>query len=233
MIFKLQFDITEVFKDFLKISTVLKEDIEKIAEKASKKYKRLSKWRDNLEHFITKHENIQLNLIPSLENSLAIKFIEPNLITLTLFRPSTRNIFIELGKYFQEEHFDMFKLEKFEFMSELGDIADGLALLGDSALNLAATQEIWEDGILDKGKITIEKAKIVGNLNLARYCDELDLYNNRIHLESKKMQTKIEKIQHIKGTLVEGIIGVIYIENGIDGILKILKMLKVKYFNEG
>ena len=227
---KLEYDLTEILEDLSKISTILSDDTKNFSEKTSKKYKRVKNWKADIDNFILKHDNIQLNLVPSLEKKLSIGFKNPNLITLALFRPSTRNIFAELGIYFQEEYPKAFNLDKFEFMSSLGDIADGFALLGDSALDLAVTQEIWEDGIMDKGKITVEKANIVRNLSLAKYCDELDLYNNRIHLESKKSKAKKETILHIKATLVEGIVGIIYMENGIDGVLKILKMLKIKYF---
>lgn len=226
----LKFSLTDIFTDFSEISSILKEDFEKTPENAARKAKKLNKWIDDLENFILKHENIQLNLKPTLEMTLSIEFKNPNLISLALFRPSTRNLFLELEQYFQEAHPNNLILDKFDFMSELGDIAEGLALLGDCALDLAVTQELMEDGIMDKGKITVEKANIVQNLSLARLCDELNLYNNRIHLESKKSDAKETTIHHAKGTLVEAVIGVVYLEQGLESVIKILKMLKIKYF---
>ncbi len=225
---KLKSNLSRVFQELSEISDILKEDLLNISDKTSKKSKKLNRWLKILNNFLLKHENIQLNLKPSLEKKFSIKFKNPNLITLALFRPSTKNIFNELSIYFQEERPNFLNIERLEYMSNLGDIAEGLALLGDSALDLAVTHSLWKEGITDKGTITTEKAQMVQNLNLAKYCDDLDLYNNRIHMELNVNETKLETINHIKATLVEAIIGIIYLEKGVQGVVNYLKKIKEK-----
>lgn len=223
---KLKSNLSRVFQELSEIFDIIKEDCLNISDKTSKKSKKLNRWLEMLTNFLLKHENIQLNLKPSLEKKFSIKFKNPNLITLALFRPSTKNIFTELSIYFQEEHPNFLNIESLEYMSNLGDIAEGLALLGDSALALAVTHSLWKEGITDKGTITREKAQMVQNLNLAKYCDDLDLYHNRIHMELNVNNTKPETINHIKATLVEAIIGIIYLEKGVQGVINFLKKIK-------
>ena len=223
---KLKSNLSRVFQELSEIFDIIKEDCLNISDKTSKKSKKLNRWLEMLTNFLLKHENIQLNLKPSLEKKFSIKFKNPNLITLALFRPSTKNIFTELSIYFQEEHPNFLNIERLEYMSNLGDIAEGLALLGDSALALAVTHSLWKEGITDKGTITTEKAQMVQNLNLAKYCDDLDLYHNRIHMELNVNNTKPETINHIKATLVEAIIGIIYLEKGVQGVINFLKKIK-------
>lgn len=223
---KLKSGLSRVFQELSEIFDIIKEDFSNISDKTTKKSKKLNKWLEMLDNFLLKHENILLNLKPSIEKKFSIKFKNPNLITLALFRPSTKNIFTELNIYFQEEHPNFLNIEKLENMSNLGDIAEGLALLGDSALDLAVSHTLWEEGITDKGTITLEKAQMVQNLNLAKYCDDLDLYHNRIHMELNVNDTKLETINHIKATLVEAIIGIIYLEKGVQGVIKFLKKIE-------
>ncbi len=223
---KLKSNLSRVFQELSEIFDIIKEDCLNFSDKTSKKSKKLNRWFDMLNNFLLKHENIQLNLKPSLEKQFSFKFKNPNLITLALFRPSTKNIFTELNIYFQEEHPNFLNIERLEYMSNLGDIAEGLALLGDSALDLAVTHSLWKKGITDKGTITTEKAQMVQNLNLAKYCDDLDLYHNRIHMELNVNNTKPETINHIKATLVEAIIGIIYLEKEVQGVINFLKKIK-------
>lgn len=223
---KLKSNLSRVFQELSEISDILKEDLLNISDKTSKKSKKLNKWLDMLNSFLLKHENIQLNLKTSLEKKFSIKFKNSDLITLALFRPSTKNIFTELSIYFREEHPNFLNIEHLGYMSNLGDIAEGLALLGDRALDLAVTHTLWEKGITDKGIITKEKEKVVENPNLAKYCDDLDLYHNRIHMEKNVNNTKPETIIDIKATLVEAIIGIIYLEKEVQGVINFLKKIK-------
>lgn len=223
---KLKSNLSRVFQELSEISDILKEDLLNISDKTSKKSKKLNKWLDMLNNFLLKHENIQLNLKTSLEKKFSIKFKNSDLITLALFRPSTKNTFTELSIYFQEEHPNFLNIEHLGYMSNLGDIAEGLALLGDRALDLAVTHTLWEKGITDKGIITKEKEKLVVNSNLAKYCDNLDLYHSRIHMELNVKQPKTKKFDQKKGTLVEAIIGIIYLEKGVQGVINFLKKIK-------
>ena len=62
------------------------------------------------------------------------------------------------------------------------------------------------------------------NANLAKYCDEWGLYSCRIDRVQQVPSdgTKTETIEHVKGTLVESIMGVIYEEFGLGKLLDIV-----------
>ena len=223
---KLKSNLSRIFQELSEISDILKEDLLNISDKTSKKYKKLNRWLERLNNFLLKHDNIQLNLKTSLEKKFSIKFKNSDLITLALFRPSTKNIFTELSIYFQEEHPNFLNIQHLGYMSNLGDIAEGLALLGDRALDLAVTHTLWEKGITVKGTIDKEKKKLVKNSNLAKYCDSLDLYHSRIHMDLNENKTKAKKFDIKKGTLVEAIIGIIYLEKGVQGVINFIKKIK-------
>ena len=110
-----------------------------------------------------------------------------------------------------------------------------MATLGDSALKLAVIHILWSEGIIDKGKITIVKERIEKNSNLAKYCDQLHLYENRIYVESEIFDPKPKTIDHIKGTLVEAILGIYYLEKGLQDTLVLIKSLEdqQRQFNDG
>jgi len=219
-------DLTKVFNYLKLVSYIIKNDYLNFQDKSSKKYNKLQILGQTLDYFLKKHENIQSLIKPRIEKMFNVKFKNPNLITITLFTPSTKNSFIALGSYIQDIHPDLYKEDIFEFMASFGDVAQGLATLGDSALKLSITHILWDDGIIDKGKITKAKEKIEQNSNLAKYCDRLNLFNHMIYVKSKYFDPKPKTIDHIKGTLVESVLGIYYLEKGLPSVLDLIKSLE-------
>jgi len=98
-----------------------------------------------------------------------------------------------------------------------------LALIGDAALDLAIVQILWDSSLSKTGELTIKRKNVVSNNNLAIYCDEWGLYSSRLNRlrASSTGVVKTETIEHVKGTLVESVLGVVYQEFGLKKLLSI------------
>jgi ribonuclease-3 len=219
-------DLSKVFNYLALVSYILKDDYLNYPDKTSKKFLRIEDMGHTLDDFIKKHEGIQKLIRPKIEATFKVKIKNPNLISIALFTPSTKNTFIAIGNYIQNNHPDLYHRDRFDLMAKFGDVAQGLATLGDAALKLAVTHILWNDGIIDKGKITKAKERIEQNSNLALYCDHLHLYENRVYVKSKYFDPKPRTIEHIKATLVEALLGIFYLEKGLQETLILIKSLE-------
>jgi len=159
-----------------------------------------------------------------LEKTFQYQFESTELVKLIFFRPSVKSLFNELKMYFDQAESE--KVLDFETLSNLGEVAEVMALIGDSALGLAAAQLFWEPKIARIGNISERRAGLVSNENLAKACDRLSLYEYRIHNEPEVPEVKEETIQHVKGTLMEALYGIIYTEKGIDAVFDALIAIK-------
>ena len=220
----LNVDLTMIIDDLEKISQVLKQEISSISNREEKRYKKFVSWDENIGKILSQIQNIKLTLIPSIEQKLAIKFLDPNRIILALFTKTTKNIFNEMDQEYRIKlkHPNIFNSEKLKNLAKLGEIAEGLATFGDKALGLAAAHIVWEKGLFKKSDITREKEELIKNSKLALICRELNLYQEKISLGSESEQAKSETINHQKGTLVEAIFWIIYSENGLSKFINIL-----------
>ena len=219
-------DLSKVFNYLALVSYILKDDYLNYPDKERKKFLRLESLGHSLDDFLKKHESIQKFIRPKIEETFKVKIKNPNLVTIALFTPSTKNTFIAIGNYIQNNHPDIYHIDRFDFMAKFGDVAQGLATLGDAALKLSITHILWNEGIIDKGKITKAKERIEQNSNLAVYCDHLHLYENRIYVISKYFDPKPRTIEHIKATLVEALLGIYYLEKGLQETLILIKSLE-------
>jgi ribonuclease-3 len=96
-------------------------------------------------------------------------------------------------------------------MINLSEMAKVLALVGDAVISSAVLQHLWEPHLGDAGKITQKKAEIVSNNHMAKLCDKWKLYDYRIHFDPETPSKS--EMNHDKGTLLEAIYGIIYIEH--------------------
>ncbi len=89
-------------------------------------------------------------------------------------------------------------------------------------------QTRWDSSLATVGRLTTKRAGIVANDNLAKVCDEWNLYKfrlNRLNDPSEKNR-KPKTIQHEKGTLVEAIYGVIYLEFGFEELIRTIPLIQ-------
>jgi len=181
-----------------------------------------------LNHLLEQMEKIEIIIIPKLEKLFRLKFTTPELVMFALSRPSIRNIFDDLNKHFRNDENAPLKERELMELASSGDAADVLALLGDSALDLSIIQLLWDSSLSKTGNLTEKRQEVVSNQNLAKYCDEWGLFTCRLNrLKSgTEEDAKQETIFHEKATLVESILGVIYLEFGLKVLLRVVPLIQ-------
>lgn len=216
----------------VKKTRMLKDYIERekndIPINHTKKNATLSGFLDELNHILEQMEKIKKIIIPKLENLFRLTFPTPEMVMFALTRPSIRNIFEQLNTHFKDDANRPLSEEALIEMASSGDAAVVLALIGDAALDLAIVQILWDSSLSKTGELTTKRKKVVANKNLAIYCEEWGLYScrlNRLHANPMD-DPKTETIEHTKGTLVESIMGVVYLEFGFKGLLRIVPFIQ-------
>ena len=194
----------------------------------SRIFKKLQLYLDELDHLLNQMNKIHSELIPSLEGIFRLKFPTPELVILALSRPSIRNVFEDIRDYFEKEPENPLRMEDYDELAASGDATNVLALIGDAILDLKVVEVMWDSSLKTVGKITTQREEIVSNKNLAKVCDKWDLYEYRLSrlLFPSVKDAKEKSIQHEKATLVEAIFGVIYIELGIESVVRILPQVQ-------
>lgn len=213
---------TKILRDFIKIE---RSNIP--ADHTSKRSK-CKGFLDELNHLLDRMEMIEKILIPKLQKFFRFRFPTPELIMFALSRPSIRNIFEDLNTHFKNDVNRPLSEEDMTELASSGDATEVLALLGDAALDLAVVQLLWDKSLSNTGKLTEKRKSIASNLSLSIFCDSWNLCGYRLNrfkqVETHEITEK--KIIHEKGTLVESILGVIYLEFGYEKILETVPLFQ-------
>ena len=216
----------------VKKTRILKDYIEREKDNIpidhKKKRATLSGFLVELNHILEQMEKIKKIIIPKLENLFHLTFPTPEMVMFALARPSIRNIFEDLNTHFKDDTKRPLNEEALIELASSGDAAVVLALIGDAALDLAIVQILWNSSMSKTGELTTKRKKVVSNKNLAIHCEEWGLYSCRMkRLQANpKEDPKTDTIEHVKGTLVESIMGVVYLEFGLKGLLRIVPFIQ-------
>jgi len=192
-----------------------------------KEFKKVSNFLDEINHILDTMVSIEEVLIPKLEEELDLSFTSSELLMIALTRPSIRNIFSDLKIYFSQKKDYPLDLTDFDILASTGYIANVLALLGDAVLDLAVVEIMWDPLLSTTGDLTIKRKDFVSNKKLAKVCDRFNLRNyslKRLNDPSQRL-IKGKTLEHEKGTIVEAILGVIYLESSLEGVRCILPNL--------
>lgn len=219
---KLKWNIQGIFDNFPEIERKLEHRINQLPENNIKERKRITNWINQIQKIDHSIQNVIKYKLGELEKNIKYNFAEPDLVVLSFIQPSVKNLFTELNIYSSKVGFN-FNLEPYLNMDEAAKV---LALIGDAAIDLALVQILWEPNISNVGELTEKRSKFASNENLARICDKWDLYDFRIHFDPNKSEIKEETINHAKGTIIEALFGVMYIESGLDQIIPSIVALK-------
>ena len=171
---------------------------------------KLERWLQEIGSIQKSLKRIRKNLVPDLERTLGIDFEHTELFQVAMFQPSTKNIFLELETQYRRSKNNPIDSDDFEEMINLSEMSKVLALVGDAVISSAVLQHLWEPHLGDAGKITQRKAEIVSNEHMAKLCDKWGLYSYRVHFDPGTPSKS--EIEHDKGTLLEAVYGIIYIE---------------------
>jgi dsRNA-specific ribonuclease len=184
---------------------------------------KLEKWLVDLASVQEGLKRVREILVPYLEKTLETHFENTELFQLAMFQPSTKNLFSELETQYRGCENTPLDNNSFEELINLSEMAQVLALIGDAVVSSAVLQHLWKPHVGDAGKITQRKAEIVSNEHMAKLCDKWGLYKYRIHFDPDT-PSKLEE-NHDKGTLVEAVYGIIYIEHEYRRVLKLVTHL--------
>lgn len=184
---------------------------------------KLERWLHDISSMQKSLKRIREDLVPDMERILGMNFENTELFQVAMFQPSTKNIFLELETQYRRSKDNPLDSGDFEEMINLGEMAMVLALVGDAVVSSAVLQHLWEPHLGDAGKITQRKAEIVSNKHMSKLCDKWRLYEYRIHFDPDT-PGRSEMI-HDKGTLLEAIYGIIYIEFDYKRIVDLVSHL--------
>lgn len=225
---KLKWNAIGLVKKTQMLRNYIQNEKNNIPADHTSKHGKLQGYLNELNHLLERMEKIEKIIIPKLEQLFRLKFTTPELIMFALSRPSIRNIFEHLNKHFKNDSNPPLNEEKLIELASSGDAAEVLTLLGDSALDLAIVQLLWDSSLSKTGNLTIKRQEVVSNQNLAKSCDEWGLYSCRLNRSKviAEEDTKQETIIHEKATLIESILGVIYLEFGLKVFLRIVPLIQ-------
>jgi len=214
-------------KTQLLYDTIIEEKAE-IPEDHLSKHRKLQGFLDQLRYILEKMKKIQEELIPRFEDIFKLEFRTPELVMLSLCRPSIRKIYQDMEKHFNYQKNNPLKIDEYKELASSGDAANVLALIGDAALDLSIVQMLWDSSLATVGRLSKKRAGIVANENLAKICDEWNLYDYRLNRlnDPSERNAKPKTIQHEKGTLIEAIYGVIYLEFGFEELIRTIPLIQ-------
>ena len=200
----------------------LSKTVEKTRKETPKNNTRLlmkiERWLSDIGSIQESLKRIREDLVPYLEGVLGISFEKKELFQVAMFQPSTKNIFMELETQYRRSKDDPLGADGFAEMINLGEMSKVLALVGDAVISSAVLQHLWEPHLADAGRITQQKAEIVSNEHMAKLCDKWNLYEYRIHFDPDTASKS--EMNHDKGTLLEAVYGIIYLEHEYKMVLK-------------
>ncbi len=201
----------------------VRQDLVTIQANKTRTISKLKKWMRQLEYIIERVYDIEKNLIPKIESIFGVSFYEQELFTISLFQPSTKNVFLELRTHYCKDKDITIDCNAMPELASLGDVSEMLALLGDAAIDMAVLHLVWKPKASDVGTLSQDRADVVSNEHLSKKCDEWELYENRIHFDPPTPSKS--EMEHDKGTLVEALYGVVYVELGFDRVRELIAHL--------
>ncbi len=224
MIKKLQFNAVGLRRNVKKLIEHLQMEREGVPPENTRTTDKIDRYLDQLNGLLITMDRIEKNLVPRLRDVTSVELKSHELLFIALARPSCRSIFEQLKTHFRDRSLSI----PFDELASIGDAGEVLALIGDSVLDMAVLENLWDSSMATKGNLTKQKQNLVSNSNLARFCDELELYEYRLtsNLENKA-NARTESIDHEKGTLVEALVAVIYLTDGdYNDIVRLVPQLQ-------
>ncbi|MFO7836394.1 MAG: ribonuclease III domain-containing protein [Candidatus Thorarchaeota archaeon] len=198
------------------IKEIIRDKRRKTPRRNTRTLEKLNHWENSIEYIESKLTDIEGTLGPKLEEELGIDFKDNELLQIAMFQPSTKNIFLEIETEYRYDRNCPLSRQDFENLVNVPEMAQALALVGDAAIDMSVLHHLWEPTAADVGMLTQRRADIVSNEHLADVCNSWGLYEYRIHFDPSHPSTA--EMQHDKGTLLEAVYGIIYVEYGFEAV---------------
>ena len=183
---------------------------------SSLKNKKLSeKSLRDIEEIENKFQQIQDHCIPIFNASTGQEFPHANLFLFVFLYQELNAVFNE-AKQLLSKFAEISPIEKnFEGMNDISQNRLTLAYIGDAALEISVVPYIWQQSTenLPSSKILHNKrGEIVENSPLSQYWDALSLFDSTI------LQQHPDENAETKGSYVEAVFGIIYLEHGVNAV---------------
>ncbi len=175
---------------------------------------KFGRWLDQIGVIQDRIRLVQTIVLPRIETDLGYALDDGEMLILALFQPGTKNLFTEIDAHFREQGCAIPGVS-LSRMAGLSDAAATLAWIGDAALKIGVLPAIWTEEIADAGMLTQRRQAYERNANLARLCDKWGLFANRIDFDPHESHANSE---HLKGTLVEAVIGIVFLKGGLRAV---------------
>jgi ribonuclease-3 len=201
----------------------IQASIDEIPENHTRTQSKFRRWLKELHCITTLMKQIRTGLSVDLERVFGHDFADDELLLVTMFQPSTRNLFLEIKTHYESITDREHDSKNLDDLISISDMAKTLALVGDAAISMAVLHHLWRPDVETVGHLTQRRSEIVSNENLARVCDRFQLYEHRIHFDPIT-PTKSET-EHIKGTLIEAVYGIMYIRYGLERVRELVTLI--------
>jgi ribonuclease-3 len=147
---------------------------------------------------------------------------------------SPKDLEKKIGYRFQDRGMLDAALTRRAYVNEHPDIKecmDPFATVGDAILDSVTTYRLFEGGIRDPGKLTIERSEEVKRSKTRKFAEELHLQKYVLWGEGEKKNEEWIKGDQALDTALEALIGAVFLDaqshdgNGITVIRKMLERL--------
>jgi hypothetical protein len=185
--------------------------------------RKLAHWEAGIESILRAITGIKTVVRPVVEADLGYPIRREEMFILAFFQPSTRNLFAEIAVHFRSHDGCVLSEDDLTTLATLTDAAATLAWIGDAALKIGVLPEIWSPAVADAGVLTDLRRRYDSNENQAILCDRWRLYEHRIHLDPP---VPAGNPVHLKGTLVESVYGIIFLQGGLRAVADATRLLR-------
>ena len=186
------------------------------------KRRKFDRWVKELDIVLKQIGIINTVVLPKIEIDLGDSFSDRNLFLTALIQPSVKKIFSEIKKEFSSTSDFIVPHQALDLLVSCPDRANSLAWIGDTAIKYSISSKIWD---LESSTEDLNDTRKMceSNKNFSELCNKWNLFESRINLDPEDQ--KLKSVNKIKGTLVEAIFGVVYVEKRIDGVQKALHLI--------
>jgi 23S rRNA maturation mini-RNase III len=176
----------------------------------------------DIEEIEKKYLQIQIHCIPIFKAATGQEFPHPNLFFFVFLYQELSAVFNE-AQQLRSNLPEISQIEtEFEGMKNFLENRMTLAYIGDAALEICVIPYIWQQStkILPSSEILHKKrGEIVENSPLSQYWDALSLFDSTI------LKQHNDENAETKGSYMEAVFGIIYLEHGVNAVENALQNL--------
>ncbi|MCK8518614.1 hypothetical protein [Methanoculleus sp. 7T] len=172
----------------------------------TRRLRRIRGWGRETGRLVSEIDRVMQQTLPRIERDTRHTFRDPDGILRILMDPSTKRLFFGILAGFPE-HALPAPAKDLDLLGKFSDDARALALIGDVTLRLRV--------------LPGPDAEVAG---LAPLCDRWSLHESKLGLECRRRPTG-DDLQQEKETLAGAVLGLIYVEGGVDALRAAVPLL--------